>query len=503
MNPTMNDPPAETVASKHKDLRKLFQENAIQQTSLRMSKRLCRRFSLECDTETNFSSRDLSTSSSSSSFGDDDQYAFQGPYKHIRETLDYGYHCRYRKDRQWLQDSIIDKLLHEIVLNNNNNNNYQSHMRPSSSTNSLALRDTNSSVTEGNLSTRSSFELNDDSSVHSHRSIRTPNDVDEVLVSLPRDPWLVYVVGSHDVSKSAAISSLFKRKHFPILSFVLVDPMEIQSLLPEYHLYVQQHGESNGSALTMKETGYIAEILAKAALQKGTNVIVFTSFLNVDWYPKHYQSLREEFKTLQIAILQILPKHERTTSIVNHKDGQSNFPQVDSESQRIFQTVKKLIQHVDCCCLLKMKNERECIECCCFLKYKDEMTIEREEMTWESFDKQFQQKNASMSYLPLHRDDIVCHRGESGFIQTFDVSKSTEENYKSDDLNFYGAYAHLRGLLVRDIYLVFLLGITIALYSAFFIQRSIFAYFINSATGLQISQELQDGKAKIARCYHQ
>ncbi len=453
MNPLMNEPTTETVASEHKDLRKLLKEN--KQKSLRMSKRLCRRFSLECDTETNFSSRDLSTSSSSS-FGDDEQYAFQGPYKHIRETLDYGYHCRYRKDRQWLQDSIIDKLLHEIVLNNNSNS-YKSHMRPSTSTNSFALLDTTSSVTEGNLSTRSSCEFNDDSSVHSHKSIRTPSDVDEILVSLPRDPWLVYVVGSQDVSKASAISSLFKRKHFPILSFVLVDPMEIQSLLPEYHSYVQQHGELNGSALTMKETGYIAEILAKAALQKGTNVIVFTSFLNVDWYPKHYQSLREEFKTIQIAILQILSKHEKTTSIVvNNKDGQSNIlPQVESESQKIFHTVKKLIQHVDCCCLLKMKNEREGIDCCCFLKYIEEMTIEREEMTWESFDKQFQQKNASMSYLPLQRDDIVCHRGESGFIHSFDVLKSTEENYKSEDMNFYGAYAHLRGLLVCDFYLVF------------------------------------------------
>jgi hypothetical protein len=39
-----------------------------------------------------------------------EQYKFYGPYAHIRRSLDYGYHCNYSKTRQWLQDSIIDKL---------------------------------------------------------------------------------------------------------------------------------------------------------------------------------------------------------------------------------------------------------------------------------------------------------------------------------------------------------------------------------------------------------
>lgn len=39
-----------------------------------------------------------------------EQYTFYGPYAHIRRSLDYDYHCNYSKTRQWLQDSIIDKL---------------------------------------------------------------------------------------------------------------------------------------------------------------------------------------------------------------------------------------------------------------------------------------------------------------------------------------------------------------------------------------------------------
>lgn len=36
---------------------------------------------------------------------------FYGPYAHIRKTLDYSYHTHYRKERQWLQDSIIEDFL--------------------------------------------------------------------------------------------------------------------------------------------------------------------------------------------------------------------------------------------------------------------------------------------------------------------------------------------------------------------------------------------------------
>lgn len=44
-----------------------------------------------------------------------DEELFFGPYAHIRKTIDYNYHSNYVKTRQWLQDSIIDKLIAELV----------------------------------------------------------------------------------------------------------------------------------------------------------------------------------------------------------------------------------------------------------------------------------------------------------------------------------------------------------------------------------------------------
>lgn len=43
--------------------------------------------------------------------GDDSKQLFFGAYGHLRKKLDYTYHCYYRKERQWLHDSIIEDFL--------------------------------------------------------------------------------------------------------------------------------------------------------------------------------------------------------------------------------------------------------------------------------------------------------------------------------------------------------------------------------------------------------
>eukprot|EP00978_Attheya_sp_CCMP212_P043209 scaffold277943_cov53-Attheya_sp.AAC.1 len=60
-----------------------------------------RRFSVVASTEENHRS---------------DAQQFYGPYAHIRKNRDYGYHkSAYRKERQWLQDSIIEEMLDPAV----------------------------------------------------------------------------------------------------------------------------------------------------------------------------------------------------------------------------------------------------------------------------------------------------------------------------------------------------------------------------------------------------
>ena len=449
------------------------QNSYCRRGSIRMiSKTSSCKFSHTKDTESLFSTTaaatstttatSTSTSTISSNLDDHenekiaDEYKCQGPYKHIRQKLDYGYHRRYIKERQWLQDSIIDKLLHEVVqnnINNNNNNNNNNNIFQKSSVQST----TNNKSDLYPLQSKSHLidtTITSTLDKSSHHSIsQRPSSLDlQKLSTLPTDPWLVYIVGTHFISKSSAISTLLKSNHFPILSFVLVDPMEIQSLLPEYQSYIHEYGEERGIELMNNETGYIAEILTRAALQSGTNVIVYTTFQSDDWNPKHFRILREEVSPLKIGILHVISDKEQVEVIKNgensniqHHDDRAIDHFVDRESQRIHKTVEKLIEHVDFHCLLKMTSKDD---------DQINIDIQSEGVTWESFYHEFQQDSTS-AYQPLLIDEIINRRGESGLIQMFDVLKSTEENHQSNDMKFYGPYAHLRKTLVSNIIATF------------------------------------------------
>ena len=58
-------------------------------------------FSLLKSTEENYKSEDMT---------------FYGLYANIRERLDHSYHSNYTKERQFLQDSIIDDVLRNVKL---------------------------------------------------------------------------------------------------------------------------------------------------------------------------------------------------------------------------------------------------------------------------------------------------------------------------------------------------------------------------------------------------
>ena len=78
------------------------EETRYAATSFRMRRRSFRRpFSVGVSTEENHKSDDRN---------------FYGKYSHIRETLDYDYHCNYTYDRQKFQDAIITEFLHGAVI---------------------------------------------------------------------------------------------------------------------------------------------------------------------------------------------------------------------------------------------------------------------------------------------------------------------------------------------------------------------------------------------------
>lgn len=176
-----------------------------------------------------------------------DDTTFYGPYAHIRKTLDYSYHNHYRKQRQWLQDSILDDLLYNVM-----------HSR---------------------------------------------------VCTTPVEPWLIYTVGAPGAGKRHTLLKLIREGRLPLLSFVHVDADEIRRRLPEFSLYVR-HAPNKVNELTRRESGYIMEILTQASLQAGKNVVLDGSLQDAAWYEEFDARLREKYPELKIAVIHVTAPFE-------------------------------------------------------------------------------------------------------------------------------------------------------------------------------------------------
>lgn len=172
----------------------------------------------------------------------DDDDLFHGKYASLRSTLDYTYHSYYTRERQGLQDEIIDSIL----------------------SNSTASADTCSR----------------------------------------RAPWIVFTAGPMGAGKSWSIRHLSKKGYFPLDSFVTVDPDEIRRQLPEFSHFVEHYPHFAGE-WTRKEAGFIAELLTLVALHQNRHVLVDGTLRNASWYATHFSELRLLYTRLQIAILHV------------------------------------------------------------------------------------------------------------------------------------------------------------------------------------------------------
>jgi predicted kinase len=117
-------------------------------------------------------------------------------------------------------------------------------------------------------------------------------------------PWVVFTAGAMGAGKSHTMNMLHTKGRFPLDSFITVDPDSIRQQLPEFPVYVARNPETAGY-LTRKECGMIAEILTRAALQRGFNILVDGSLRNASWYEAHFEELRRVQPGLKIAILHV------------------------------------------------------------------------------------------------------------------------------------------------------------------------------------------------------
>jgi len=171
-----------------------------------------------------------------------DEPQYFGPYAHIRKQLDYTYHRHYRKERQWLQDSIIENLMDNVA--------------------------------------------------------------DGVECVTPTEPWLIFTVGPRGAGKKQVIRDLMSNGRLNLLTYVDVDSDAMRRRLPEYETYLKCRPD-HVDKLTNKEAGLICEILTLAGIQAGRNVIVDGCLADAQWRLELVDKLKEEYPTLKVGVFHV------------------------------------------------------------------------------------------------------------------------------------------------------------------------------------------------------
>ena len=123
--------------------------------------------------------------------------------------------------------------------------------------------------------------------------------------------WIVFTAGAMGSGKSHTIRVLAAHHRFPLHAFVYVDPDQLRHRLPEFPTYLHEHPDRAGE-WTRQETGLLAEVLVRAALDRHHHVLVDGSLRDADWYERYFATLREQYQEqgLSIAILHVVAPRE-------------------------------------------------------------------------------------------------------------------------------------------------------------------------------------------------
>ena len=345
-----------------------------------------RRFSVGLSTENHFR------------IGVDDTPLYVGAFGNIRKQyLDHdSFHCHYRKERQWLHDSIIEDYLENV----------------------------------------------------------------EPVVPGCETRWLVLTVGVQGAGKNYTMMNLADEEKFLLTSYCCVDIDEVRRLLPEFRSFVDNAPELVDSC-TGKEAGYIAETLCWASFQAGHSVLWDTSLRHPQWFCQLAQRLKQAFSHLKVAVIHIdapsaevvQDRRERMELITGRRLYPDDLEFFESEMERMKKSVEIVRSEADF--FATISNTPNGLE---ILDQK-----------WEGFTQTFEQSNRkvpkmsrfessldedSLAMPPpprpsMSRRSMLLQRTSSRRCsgRCFSVLQSTEENHCSNDMQFYGRFAHIRATL--------------------------------------------------------
>lgn len=302
---------------------------------------------------------------------------YVGAFGNIRKKyLDYdNFHSHYRKERQWLHDSII-----------------------------------------------ASYLENED----------TPNEYygGDAL-------WFILTAGVRGAGKRFTMRSLIEQGKLLLTSYCNIDTDEILRLLPEFGKIMVEAPELV-DACTGKEATYVAETLCCAALQLGRSVVWNGSLQYPQRIAQHIHRLRDAFPQVQVAVLHITaPSLEVIQERLEQKGEatgryffQDDIEFIEDEVERIQKAVE--IVHAEADYVATICNKPDGLDIV-------------DDQNWEGFVRTFAQY---CRRKPPPSTPLSTWRGpRRNASHSFDVSKSTEDNYSSNDLCFYGKYANIRAMI--------------------------------------------------------
>lgn len=189
-----------------------------------------------------------------------DSPVFTGKFAATRRGMDYAYHPHWTVARQRVQDEIVDRFLMPAASS-------------ASSSSAPPLVRTGSG------------------SIQAQR------------------PWLLYTAGPMGAGKSHVMKLLADCGAFPATRFVVVDPDQVKSCLPEMGAWVAAGHRELAGSLTHHESGFISEIVERESLRRGANILIDGSLRNVAWYQSWFAKIRADFPEYRIAILSVAARY--------------------------------------------------------------------------------------------------------------------------------------------------------------------------------------------------
>mmetsp|Transcript_76571 Transcript_76571/g.212691 ORF Transcript_76571/g.212691 Transcript_76571/m.212691 type:complete len:348 (-) Transcript_76571:112-1155(-) len=125
----------------------------------------------------------------------------------------------------------------------------------------------------------------------------------------PLLPWVIFTAGAMGAGKGYVRKWMADAGYWPLDYFVIVDPDEVRSALPEWDRYVASDPETAG-LMTQKEAGCIAELIGYKALGDRRNVVFDGSLQNASWYLDYFKNLRSQFPGVRIMIVHIVAEKD-------------------------------------------------------------------------------------------------------------------------------------------------------------------------------------------------